>query len=101
MLAIARFAVSGYQRFVASKSMLKRLYAEEDLVAADETRGNVLLESQSPKEILRAKIEKTKDFNARYCAFMMVACFKALCCCFTSCCCGDRCKRHLDSHRKF
>ena len=100
LLAIARFAVSGYQRFVASKSMLKRLYGEEDFIAADETRKSMQLQPQTPKETLRAKIEKTKDFNASYCAFMMVACFKALCCCFKPCCRG-KCRRHLDSHRKF
>ena len=33
LLAVARFCISGYQIFISQKSMLKRLYGEEDLEA--------------------------------------------------------------------
>ena len=101
LMAGATFIMSGYQNFVAQKSMLKRLYGEEDL----NTYSKRISEFESPcdssaKEILRAKIEKKKDFNASYCLFILVSCFKKLCCCSASCT-KYRCKRHLDSHRKF
>ena len=99
-MAGATFIMSGYQNFVAQKSMLKRLYGEEDLDASRGTSAFESPEDSSGKEILRAKIKKKKDFNASFCLFKLVSCFKNFCCCFAPCT-KERCRRHLDSHRKF
>ena len=100
-MAGASFLVTGYQRFVADKSMLKRLYGEEEFDSiATLGINNDDSKDFSAKDTLRAKIEKKKDFNASYCLYVMLYYFKCLCCCFASCC-RARCKRYLDSHRKF
>ena len=92
--------VAGYQRFVADKSMLKRLYGEEDFDSTD-SQGTTSAESRdfSARDTLRAKIEKKKDFKASYFLYTVIYYFRCLCC-FASCC-RTRCKRYLDSHRKF
>ena len=102
MMAGAQFLVAGYQKFVADKSMLKRLYGEEDFDdtdAAQET-ANDGSKDFSAKDTLRAKIEKRKDFNASYYLYTVISYFRCLCCCLASCC-KARCKRYLDSHKKF
>ena len=96
--------ILSYQGFVAQKSLLKRLYGEED----DLDRGQQeqsSAESKDPgrissKDALRAKIEKKKDFSTSYCLFTVISCFKCFCCCFVSRCYA-RCRRRLDSHKKF
>ena len=100
-MAGAKFLMVGYQLFVADKSMLKRLYGEEAFDSTDEKEAeNVEAKDFSAKDTLRAKIKKKKDFNASYCLHTMISYFKCLCCCFAACC-RTRCKRILDSHRKF
>ena len=104
ILAGARFLISGYQEFVSQKSMLMRLYGEEDFSQARREAATTEFDEKQPtkpKEILQAKIEKRQDFNASYCFFTIVSFFKLCCCCFKSCCCKGRCRRHMDSHRKF
>ena len=100
-MAGAKFLIAGYQRFVADKSMLKRLYGEEDFDSTD-SQGTTSAESRdfSARDTLRAKIEKKKDFNASYFLYTAISYFKCLCCCFASCSRAS-CKRLLDSHRKF
>ena len=92
-MAFASILVRGYQKFVADKSMLKRLYGEEDL---DSTASQEALHAEtedfSAKGTLRAKIEKKKDFNGSYFLYTAVYYFKRLCCCFAPCCIA-RCKR--------
>ena len=95
-MAFASFLFSGYQKFVAQKSLLKRLYGEEDFDAG----ANDFENSNSPKETLQAKIEKKKDFDASFCRFVMVSFFRSFCCCLASCC-KTQCRRSLDSHKKF
>ena len=47
--------------------MLKRLYGEEDLTKLqDEMSEDELRSGQGPKEIIRAKLERRKDFEASY-----------------------------------
>ena len=98
IMAFANFLFAGYQKFVAQKSMLKRLYGEEDFDAP--SGASDFVSSSSPKETLQAKIEKKKDFDASFCRFVMVSCFRSFCCCLASCC-KTQCRRSLDSHKKF
>ena len=82
--------------------MLKRIYGEEDFDStASQGTTNAESEDFSAKETLRAKIVKKKDFNASYCLYILTSYFKCLCCCCFASCCRARCKRYLDSHRKF
>lgn len=101
-MAGASLFLGSYQGFVAQKSILKRLYGEEDLYAkARRTLDAQQISEPEFKEILRAKIEKRKDFNARYCSYTIISLAKAICCCLA---CGFRtgkCRRLLDSHKKF
>ena len=97
LMAGASFLVAGYQSFVAQKSMLKRLYGEEDFdcSAREETT-----DADASKDALRAKIEKRRDYNASYCFYTMINYFKCLCCCFVACC-RARCRRYFEGNRKF
>ena len=101
-MAGAKFLMAGYQRFVADKSMLKRLYGEEDFDSAN-SQEDINDESKdfSAKDTLRAKIEKKKDFKASYFLYTLISYFKCLCCCCCAPCCRVRCKRYIDSHKKF
>lgn len=86
LIAVARFFISGYQSFISQKSMLKRLYGEEDLDARS-GRSRVSREVD-PKDELSEKLEKRRDFNTSFFKHIMIACFKSCCCCitFTRCC---------------
>ena len=102
LMAGASLALGSYQSFVAHKSILKRLYGEEDLYAsARRTLNAKQISEPESKEILRAKIEKRKDFNARFCSYTIISFAKAICCCFAPCCRTGKCRRLLDSHKKF
>ena len=82
--------------------MLKRLYGEEDLTKLqDEMDEDEMRSNQGPKEIIRARLERRKDFEASYYMFTLVSCFRSLCCCFARCFKDGKCRRHLDSHAKF
>ena len=87
---------------MAQKSLLKRLYGEEspEEKRDDDCHDLSRARKKTMKENLRDKIEKRKDFNASYCIYVLVSCFKSLCCCFTKCCSTARCRRHLESHKK-
>ena len=111
-MGVCTFLLAGYHQWVAQKSMFKRLYGEErddDLKSGSDDTSDQLLNqaddddaSQTPKEILRTKIEKRKDFSASYCSFMLMYCFVTLCCCFKKCCgSSGRWRRHLDNLEKF
>ena len=57
LMAGARFLIAGYNRFVADKSMLKRLYGEEHFDSADSQEAtNAAPRDYSAKDTLRAKI---------------------------------------------
>ena len=86
LIAVASFFISDYQSFISQKSMLKRLYGEEDLDARS-ARSRVSREVD-PKDELREKLEKRRDFNTSFFKHIMIACFKSCCCCitFTRCC---------------
>ena len=107
IIGTVSFILSGYQEFVQDKSMLKQLYAEE--------RKNLppvkILNEQSSdrdnqythiKEKFRAKLERRKDFRMKYSAYLLSYLVEHLCCCFMSCCRKpSRCKRMIDSYKKF
>ena len=92
--------VSGYQNFVAQKSVFKRLYGEEETDQQDDPDQSID-DTSSPKDLIRTKIEKRKEFSASYWSYTLVSCFKRLCCCCPRCCCQRAsCRRLLDRHRK-
>ena len=95
LMAIARFAMAGYQNFVAQKSMLKRLYAEE-VQTQQAVNSGIQSNDSAAQETLRAKLMNRKEFNASYLSFAFVGCCYRVKCCFK----GKR-KRHLESYEKF
>ena len=95
-MAVAKFFMSGYQDFVADKSLLKKLYGEEEMTrkVGEADQGE---EETVPQQIMRNKLEKYKEFKANFCTFKLISCFLALCCCCKCCYMSDRCRRQLDS----
>ena len=95
-MAAAQFLMSSYQKFVADKSLLKRLYGEEDMTCtfgeADQEK-----EDTAPQQMMRSKLEKYQYFKASFCTFKLISCFLALCCCCKFCYMSDLCRRERDS----
>ena len=99
LMAGASFVMAGYQNFVAQNSMIKHLYGEEQVDEAKQDAGSLQPNVPSPREDLRAKVEKRKEFRANYCVFIMISFFKTLCCCLVPCC-KSKCSRRLDGYKK-
>ena len=49
LMAFATFLIASYQKFEAQKSMLKRLYGEEDFDAVNNTVQSNQLSNSTPK----------------------------------------------------
>ena len=78
--------------------MLRKLYSQE---SAEEDVSNAL---STPKDHLRAKLNKKQDIELSYCSIMLGNCLQSLCCCFVACCRlngSGRCRRHIDNYSKF
>ena len=99
--------LSGYQEFVQDKTMLKQLYAEEKknlppVMLYDEQSSDKHDQDAHIKARFRDKLESRKDFLMKYWAYLLVYLIENLCCCFMSCCRKpSRCKRMIDSYKKF
>ena len=97
-MGAAKALIYYYQEFVSQKSMLKRLYGEEEMVF-NEIKPRFSNDDSSQKQF-RDILEKRKEFNTSFCVYMMISCLRNCCCCFIRCC-GPRCRRQLVIHKKF
>ena len=66
IMAAATFIISGYQKFVSNKSMLKKLYGEEDMTQTSEEAEMEAEQQTCPQEVYIAKLERRQNFTARY-----------------------------------
>ena len=100
LMAGASFLISTYQNFVSQKSLLKRLYGEQEVDLGDEfSRIEDPSASETPRDQLKKQIEKRREFTASFGSYILASCFQCFCCCFERRC-SQKCKRNLDSWKK-
>ena len=70
VIATSSMLMHGYERFSAHMTLITQLYAEESETPIHTDDGD--------DDILRAKMESRRAFEASYCTYL----FGMLCCCF-------------------
>lgn len=94
LLAGTSFFVTKYQQFVSEKSMLKRLYGEEQSPPALDDDASDKGQQQSSKEKFKDKLDRRKELEASFCQYTLFSCLKLLCC-------ARCCKPQLERNKKF
>ena len=85
-MAVVTILISGYQKFVSDKSMLKKLYGENKIQNHKSNTSDNSSHVKTPNEIFQEKLMERQEFKVRYCCFRFITIFKAVCCCLVPCC---------------
>ena len=89
------FFIGGYQSFIVSKSMMKKLYSEvPDSSDYDENYLDTEANSDATKAFEK-RISAVKSFRFGFWTYRLISFIENCCCCLSSCC-----QRNCQSYRK-